>query len=512
MNSTHTAIPPPSASGMLTRLPSVLVHLVMQQLQIEELAPLASTCKMMRADALHPSAGRCVASSSVHVVSLLSSLSAVDCDANPAAALNAVYSPLGRVHLRVTLGCAVDVGEGHPLAGLTSTQRVAALADKAAGWSHVETLNLRGAASWPEHDAIAFLQSPLLQRVRSVDEASGVWLREAVQCALCRLPLLSSLMMGEVTTFDVEHPSLRLHPGALRQAAGLRSIAIDWSVATDQLAGLICLPALTSLTLIGSHRLKGSPVARIQWLHQFAHATLSRLRTLRLTACNLSALPRKDLRSFLRAMPQLRYLHTDQSQQNQILRGLIDSGPASLLELRVVRFSPDDERWAYQAPLDRSMLCKFLSAFTRARYCSSIADDDDDFAVIARWPRVCTHRDHAEPGPEGLAGECSTDTDFDRPAPSHAAMADAAAAEAESDSDEWTGVHDPASVYSYFVNKRTGQSAWNHPNLPLEDEPEPTPLSVDEALSIIEAAYASALLEAGPWIPPLLASEDESRR
>ena len=59
MGSAHDTTDSPHAlHSPLTLLPSVIAHLVMQQLRFEELASLASTCRLMRDDALHPASGR----------------------------------------------------------------------------------------------------------------------------------------------------------------------------------------------------------------------------------------------------------------------------------------------------------------------------------------------------------------------------------------------------------------------------------------------------------------------
>lgn len=325
------------------------------------------------------------------------------------------HSPLGRAHLRVTLDANLSIaGSILEFAQLSQSQLVAALVDKAARWLHVETLNLRYAASWSESDAIAFLRSPALRRVRSVDHACGAWLSSSVQSALCRLPGLSSLGVRFHS-----HPSCRLHPSVLAHATALRRLRV---VIADgppcMLAGLVCAPQLSSLTLemrgCFRHREVPEPgLSACLMLH--CRPMLSQLRALRLGFFNPQALTRQAIHGLLCAMPALRYLETDSWHPNWLLRGLTDAGVAALPDLRVVRYSQDQSGSSGgDGCLGSRQLRAFLSAFPLVHYCLSLFGDGDDRECMlrrfAKWPQVCTAPDHTEPDADGrLESNCVED-------------------------------------------------------------------------------------------------------
>ena len=317
----------------LTHLPSVLVHLVMQQVQFEELARLASTCKLMRTDALHPSVGRFLLSNEDDVVSLEPPHSASEIDAaedwmlDRIRVLQRIHSPLGRAHLPAMILANVELerpDSAPDLAALSHSQRVTALAEKIAGWAHAETLVLDGAASWPEEDALALLQSPPIQRINHVQCAAGVWLTEPVLTALCRLPLLESL---DASLFDRARRTQCLHSSALVHAHSLRSLSVRGAqVPTSRLAGLASLSLrLTRLELRideFSDEREDAEEKLMSWLVEHCRPMLSRLRVLQLSNFNLAALSYDDMRDLFCAMSALRYLQTDSWHPDRILRGL----------------------------------------------------------------------------------------------------------------------------------------------------------------------------------------------
>ena len=372
--SCRSAVASPSVPSPLTRLPSDLVHLVMQQLSIDSLARLSCTCRLLRADAMDPAAGRYLLDCPQNVVTLRDSLS----PSEYAAAARwkrqehrfqqQTHSPLGRAHLRVTLCADLSlVGLAPQLAAMSLSQRVVALAQKAAGWAHLSTLDLAGAKHWPVADALVFLHSPGLTRVPSATNVAGVWMTESVQTALCRLPALCTLSVGPTLEY---HPSLRLHPSAFASALALRSMVVH-SLLVSQLAGLVCAPSVECLNLsVTRHANSASSTNEcLRWLRTYALSALSRLRVLHLRSFHFRRLSRKYLGDALRAMTQLRYLYIINFDLNDALRGLIDAGPESMPELRVVQlWSPETSR-ALPLSLLAPMLLRFLHRFTQVRCC-----------------------------------------------------------------------------------------------------------------------------------------------
>ena len=489
-----------SSSG-LTRLPSVLVHLVMQQLKFEELARLASTCRLMRADSLHPSVGRNLLPDNEATVSLNPPPSASDVASashwarDHMRAEQRVHSSLGRAHLPVTISTNVDVGpkSSPELIAMSQSERVAALVEKIAGWAHVESLSLDGARDWSEQDALTFLQSPAIQRVQRVEGAAGVWMRESVQTALCRLPLLESL---DVDLDDRDHPSLRLHPSAFAHATALRSLKIGGvQVPTFHLAGLVSVSNLTSLEMQVQQYTRYEDAERklLPWLMRHCKPMLSKLRALKLTNVCLAAYGQTA--DLFRAMPALRYLETDNWYPDHILRSLIHAGAAAMPDLRVVRFWQDRSGDSGgDGDLTSSLLRKMLKAFPRVKYCLTICGDGDEQMVTREeyegWSQVCTQQNHAPAGPDGIAGKCTNDDDDgggaeadDAEAASDKAPADAA------EGDDGEEDDDDAEVAEDDGGDEEG-----------EDEEE-APLDSAQSLALIDADYQRAIKTAGEWAP-----------
>ena len=523
---------PPSESS-LTRLPAVLIHLVMQHLPLTSLAHLASTCRRLGSEALHPSAGRYVdvACPYTHEVSL-SPPAAVDLATvypfarEEARAEQATYSALGRAHFKVTLLASLWLDDPAPhLAGLSQTQLAAALVTHASRWSHVDALDLSNAEWWSVKDALALLQSPALQRVSSVVSAAGVWLCEAVQTAMCQLSLLSWLDVGET---DEGHPVLRLHPSALVRATSLRRISRSQAnVPPYMLAGLVVASGVTRLDLqmsswaAGADKSPTEPLIAFLTLH--CRPMLGNLRVLQLTNFNLVTLSRVDRRRFFRAMPRLAFLRTTSFFPNAMLRSLMDTGADALPELRVVRFWQDRSGDSGGGgDLSRPLLRAFLSVFRRVRYCLELCGDGDESAEatreFAQWPRVCTKQDHAAPRiTDGLCEECPQDKDrHSRPSVAASAATapptlavedyssvDLSAVEA-SEASGWRAVPVRPGQRPSWYHNRSGMTIYHDPTAVLanQDEIAPAMPTQEESLRTLQSDYDAAVAKYGPWVPP----------
>lgn len=477
---------PPSQSA-LTRLPTVLVHLVMQALQMEDLVRLACTCRLMRADSLHPSAGvflRCVPrpfdTGYTHSLSLKQPHS----DPDNWSTLR-LYSPLGRAQLAVTL--TVYDPQDSSKVMLPPVDLIAALTAQAAGWSHVDVLDVRGAEWWAAEDAIRLLSHPSLQRVRLVVNLDGVWMTESVQTAVCRLPRLSSFHIGRQG--DHPHPCLRLHPAAMGHATALRSISFNRSeLPTYRLAGLICVPQLTRLELSTDNWTSDEEQpaeGMLAWMCLHLRPLYSNLRMLLLDSLNLGNQSRRDMRAFFGLMSQLRYLRTESWHPNAILRGLIDAGADALPELRVVAFwqYPEDHQRVTVHPLSSTLLLRFLRLFPQSRYCLTHDGVDGQYWLRQRfelWERVCVKANHAEPDSDGMCGECTDDG-----------------------GEQWTPVEGSAvPVEEPETDEEQAELA------ALMAEPELPSFSPEESLRLSQLDYERALAEAGPWMAPSVPSKD----
>lgn len=237
---------------------------------------------------------------------------------------------------------------------------------------------------------------------------------------------------------------------------------------------------------------------------------LGHLRALSLDNFKLDLLPRSDLRSFFRALPRIRYLHTSDWYPDRILQGLLDAGENALPDLRVLGFFQalsEREDCGFVSP---PLLLRFLAAFPLARYCLTISGHGDErplhtfLARLEPWPRICTAKRHAAPDADGRCGHCVPIRRVPlEDASVSAAFADAvtvAAAAAVEPHSDWVELTDASGLTSYF-NSRTQQTAWRNPDAPLAEEAEPEPMSIAESLSLIQTDYAAALVASGPWVP-----------
>ena len=455
-----------SAASPLTRLPTVLVHLVMQQLQFVELARLASTCRLMRADSLHPSAGRFLRSFPKCRRTLFLEVHDVR-----------TASPLARAHVAVTL--ALEQASHW----LSAREILDAFLLLAARWAQVERLDVEWADWWSEADAIELLSA--LPRVTSVTCISGVWMREPVQSALCHLPLLSSL--SPLSFGDSSHPSQRLPPSALMHATALRSLSYDrCDLPPLMLAGLICVPQLTALELSSylAPKSEHPALGTIAWLHTHCRPMLSGLRALRLHRFNLEAQSRRDLRRFFGALNQLRYLSTERYTPDGVVSSLVDAGAVALPELRVVHFAQHTRDSPSISP---PLLRRFLRLFPLVRYCLAARGDLAQRRAHERFAlceRVCVKSDHAKPNDAGLCSECIER----KPA-------------------QWVG------TVALPMEPEALTDPQQEAELSALKAEAPAPLlSMEESLRLAESDYAAALAAAGPWEAPTrpkLESDDD---